>query len=219
MKQPIPRNGTAPLKVGDRVQIVPEWQDLGDEKYERFVIEAPDDCARVRIQAVVPGIIIQPTEWIEAYKLVRVIDWGDLADLSPETAVEEHLDEFTREQRLFFVEKFPALILEALGDKMKPEEVELCVRLHPSIALRSANQHLTGPQLDELGESHPFATLLYASHRLGTSRLQVLATLHPCECIVILERLPESALMQSLLAIRSALPPQIAAAMARQQTP
>ena len=40
MNQPIPRNGTEPLKVGDRVQIVPEWQDPGDEKYERFVIEA-----------------------------------------------------------------------------------------------------------------------------------------------------------------------------------
>ena len=44
MRQPMPRNGTEPLKVGDRVQIVPEWQDPGDEKYERFVIEAPDDC-------------------------------------------------------------------------------------------------------------------------------------------------------------------------------
>ena len=29
----IPRNGTEPLKVGDRVQIVPEWQDPGDDRY------------------------------------------------------------------------------------------------------------------------------------------------------------------------------------------
>jgi hypothetical protein len=72
MKQPIPRHGTEPLKVGDRVQIVPEWQDLGDEKYERFVIEAPADCTRVRIQAVVPGMFFQPGEWIEADKLVRI---------------------------------------------------------------------------------------------------------------------------------------------------
>jgi hypothetical protein len=72
MKQPIPRNGTEPLKVGDRVQIVPEWQDLGDEKYERFVIEAPADCTRVRIQAVVPGMFFQPVEWIEADQLVRI---------------------------------------------------------------------------------------------------------------------------------------------------
>ena len=69
MKQPIPRSGTEPLKVGDRVQIVPEWQDPGDEKYERFVIEAPDDCTRVRIQAVVPGLFFQPVEWIEADRL------------------------------------------------------------------------------------------------------------------------------------------------------
>jgi hypothetical protein len=27
MNQPIPRGGNEPLKVGDRVQIVPEWQD------------------------------------------------------------------------------------------------------------------------------------------------------------------------------------------------
>jgi hypothetical protein len=76
MKQPIQRNETAPLKTGDRVQIVPEWQDQSDEKYERFVIEAPSDCTRIRIQAVVPGLFFQPVEWIEADKLIL---------LSPET--------------------------------------------------------------------------------------------------------------------------------------
>ena len=70
MKQPIPRNGTESLKVGDRVQIVPEWQDPGDEKYERIVFETPDDCTRVRIQAVVPGLFFQPVEWIESDKLI-----------------------------------------------------------------------------------------------------------------------------------------------------
>ncbi len=70
MKQPIPRHGTEPLKAGDRVRIIPEWQDPGDDHFERFVIEAPDDCTRVRIQAVIPGFLIQPTEWIEADMLV-----------------------------------------------------------------------------------------------------------------------------------------------------
>ena len=70
MKQPVPRNGTAPLKVGDRVQIVPEWQDPGDGKYERFFIESPEDCTRVRIQAVVPGLFFQPVECIEADHLL-----------------------------------------------------------------------------------------------------------------------------------------------------
>ena len=60
MNQPIPRNGTEPLKVGDRVQIVPEWQDPGDDQYERLVIEAPRDWNRVRIQAVVPGLVFHP---------------------------------------------------------------------------------------------------------------------------------------------------------------
>ena len=72
MKQPIPRNGTEPLKVGDRVQIVPEWQDPGDDQYERFVIEAPADCTQVRIRTVVPGLVFQPTEWIEADKLILI---------------------------------------------------------------------------------------------------------------------------------------------------
>jgi hypothetical protein len=72
MKQPIPRNGTAPIKVGDHVQIVPEWQDPGDEKYERFVIEAPPDCTHVRIQAVIPGLFFQPVEWIEADHLLNL---------------------------------------------------------------------------------------------------------------------------------------------------
>lgn len=44
MKQPIPSNGTERLKAGDRVQIVPEWQDPGDDQFKCFVIEAPDDC-------------------------------------------------------------------------------------------------------------------------------------------------------------------------------
>jgi hypothetical protein len=70
MKQPIPRHGTEPLKAGDRVRIIPEWQDPGDDRFERFVIEAPADCTRVRIQAFIPGFLIQPTEWIEADKLV-----------------------------------------------------------------------------------------------------------------------------------------------------
>ena len=70
MKQPIPSNSTVPLKAGDRVRIVPAWQDPGDDRFERFVIEAPDDSTRVLIRALIPGFQIQPTEWIEADKLV-----------------------------------------------------------------------------------------------------------------------------------------------------
>jgi hypothetical protein len=70
MNQPIPSNSPEPLKVGDRVRIVPEWQDPGDDAYERVVIEAPADSTRVRVRTIVPGFLIQPTEWIEAGKLV-----------------------------------------------------------------------------------------------------------------------------------------------------
>ncbi|MFM2199896.1 MAG: hypothetical protein RLZZ505_3328 [Verrucomicrobiota bacterium] len=68
----MPRNGTEPLKVGDQVQIVQEWQDPGDEEFERFVIEAPEDCTRVRIQTNIPCLIYHPTEWIEADKLIHL---------------------------------------------------------------------------------------------------------------------------------------------------
>jgi hypothetical protein len=70
MQQPIPRNGTVPLKAGDRVQIVPEWQDPGDEQFERFVIEAPADSTRVLIRTIIPGFTIHPTERIEADRLI-----------------------------------------------------------------------------------------------------------------------------------------------------
>ncbi len=70
MNQPIPRNGTEPLKVGDQVQIVPEWQDPGDERYERFVIEAPPNTTQVRIRTILPGFVFHPTEWIEAAHLI-----------------------------------------------------------------------------------------------------------------------------------------------------
>ena len=73
MNQPIPRNGTEPLKVGDQVQIVSEWQDPGDANYERFVIEAPPDCTQVRIRTIIPNFVFQPTEWIEADKLVPIL--------------------------------------------------------------------------------------------------------------------------------------------------
>ena len=72
MKQSIPRDGTEPLKVGDHVQIVSEWQDPGDGQFERFVIEAPEDCTRVRIRTLIPGFVILPTEWIEAEKLILI---------------------------------------------------------------------------------------------------------------------------------------------------
>jgi len=69
MKQPIPRNDTEPLKGGDQVQIVPEWQDPGDDKFVHLVIEAPPNTIQVRIRTIIPGFVFHPTEWIEADRL------------------------------------------------------------------------------------------------------------------------------------------------------
>lgn len=68
--KPIPRNGSEPLQPGDRVQIVPEWQDPGDENFERFVVEAPENTDHVRIRTIIPGFSFQPTEWIAADRLI-----------------------------------------------------------------------------------------------------------------------------------------------------
>jgi hypothetical protein len=72
MKRPIPHGGTEPLKVGDRVQIVPEWQDPGDDQFESFVIEAPPNTTLVRIRTLIPGLVFHPVEWIEADHLTFI---------------------------------------------------------------------------------------------------------------------------------------------------
>jgi hypothetical protein len=214
MSRPIPSNSIRPLVPGERVQILPQWRDPGDDEYERTVMEAPADSPRVLIRTSIPGMTINPTETIEASKLSRVIDFGKLADLEPEAVIKEHAGELTREQRLFLTEKFPFETLLALGERVTPEEVGLCVQLHPSIALNLAAAHLTATQLEVLAESHSFTTLLYASHRLDQETLRRLAAVHPGECIVILERHPESKLRQSLRALHGDLNPSVARTLA-----
>ena len=60
------------LKVGDRVRIKPEWQDPGDDEFERVVIEAPADCTRVLVQTIIPGFTHHPVVRIEVSMLERV---------------------------------------------------------------------------------------------------------------------------------------------------
>jgi len=72
MESPIPANDTRPLRVGDRVRIVPKFQDAGDDEFERVVVEAPEDCTRVLVETRIPGFTYNPTERIEAAMLERV---------------------------------------------------------------------------------------------------------------------------------------------------
>jgi hypothetical protein len=201
------------------VQIVPAWQDPGDDEFERVVIEAPPDSPRVLVRTLIPDMEIQPTETMEASKLVRVIDFGRFTDMAPETVIRQHGGELTREQRLFFIEKFPAITLETLGDKVTPEEVDLCAQLHPSIALSLAADHITEERLEQLTESHSFAVLLHASHRLTPDALRRLSSVHPGECIVILEKHPESRLRQSLRALQETINPNVASALSAVSMP
>jgi hypothetical protein len=72
MNAPIPADESRPLVPGDRVRIRPDYQDDGDDDFERIVIEAPADSPRVLIRTIIPGFDIPPTERIESRMLVRV---------------------------------------------------------------------------------------------------------------------------------------------------
>jgi hypothetical protein len=72
MNSPIPANDTQPLRVGDLVRIAPQFQDPGDDEFERVVIEAPGDSTRVMVETRIPGLTYSPTERIEARMLERV---------------------------------------------------------------------------------------------------------------------------------------------------
>jgi hypothetical protein len=67
-----PRNIAIAFEVGDRVRIKPEWQDPGDDEFERIVIEAPADCTRVLVQTIIPGYTHHPVARIEVSMLERV---------------------------------------------------------------------------------------------------------------------------------------------------
>lgn len=212
MPSPIPHNSIRPLSAGERVRILPEFQDDGDNEFERIVIEAPADSARVLIRTLIPGMDIQPTETIEARMLERVIDLGPFADTNPETAIAQHYTEFPEETRLWLVEKFPQQVM-ATG-KASDHETELCARLHPSIAIRMASKQLSNEHIRELAETHPFDVLLHASERIDPEQLRQLAAVHPGTCIIILEKHPESRLRHSLRAIaEDGINPNVAAAL------
>jgi hypothetical protein len=72
MNAPVPANTSRPLISGDRVRILPEFQDAGDDAFERIVIEAPADSPRVLIKTMIPGFQIPPTELIETRMLERL---------------------------------------------------------------------------------------------------------------------------------------------------
>lgn len=218
MPSPIPANSIRPLKSGEKVQILSKFQDKGDEQFERIVIEAPEDSPRVLIRTLIPGMEIQPMETVEASMLERVIDLGPYGDHSPQTVINNHLNELPSETRLWLVEKFPDEVM-ATG-KFTPEEADLCAQLHPGIALRRATNSLTDNRIRELADTYQFNVLLYASHRLPAATLRELAAVHPGTCIVILEKYPESRLRYSLRAILGdGINPNVAAALAAVSQP
>jgi len=64
-------NGRA-LRPGDRVRIHPEWQDPGDDAFERIVVEVPEDSTRVLVKTLIPDFDYPPTDWMQANQLIRL---------------------------------------------------------------------------------------------------------------------------------------------------
>ncbi len=219
MTQPIPANSHRPLVPGDRVRILPEFQDQGDDDFERIVVEAPPDSSRVLIRTLIPGLNLQPTERIEASMLMILRTLEEEIQNEPEAAIARFADQLTPEQRVWCVENHPAATLKLMGGKLDPVELDLCVQKHPTIPLMFAADRLTEEHLLHLSEDYSFATLLYAAHRLPPEILRATVARHPGECIIILERHPESPLRQALQPIRSDVHPKVAAALAITLTP
>jgi hypothetical protein len=69
---PLPHHQGSTFSIGDRVRIKPEWQDPGDDDYERIVVEAPEDRTRVLVQTIIPGFTHHPVARIEVSMLERV---------------------------------------------------------------------------------------------------------------------------------------------------
>lgn len=69
---PIPANDIKPLIAGDKVRIVLQFQDPGDDEFDRIVIEAPEGCNRMLVEARIPNFNTYPTERIVAGMLERV---------------------------------------------------------------------------------------------------------------------------------------------------
>lgn len=219
MSTPIPSNSDCPLRVGDRVKILPEFQDEGDDEFERIVVEAPTDSSRVLIQTIIPGMNLLPTERIEASMLLILRTLEEEIQIEPEAAIARFADQLTRKQRVWCLENHPAATLKVMGGKLDPIELDLCVQKHPTIPLMFVADRLTEEQLSHLAGDYSFATLLYAAHRLPPEVLRATVARHPGECIIILERHPESPLRQALQSIRSDVPPKVAASLVITLTP
>lgn len=72
MSAPVPFNDTHLLVPGDRVRILSEFQDEGDDEFERIIVEAPSDSPRVLVKTLIPGFKYPPMERIEARMLEKL---------------------------------------------------------------------------------------------------------------------------------------------------
>lgn len=59
---------STPIKAGDELEIIPEWRDKGDEKYQWFAVEDEDPIdGRLLIKCVGTSLFIAPTQIVHSY--------------------------------------------------------------------------------------------------------------------------------------------------------
>ena len=64
-------DGAARIQRGDKVRILPQWQDKGDEKFEWIALE-DEDGGRVRIMATNTGLPLPPNEIVNTSMIEKI---------------------------------------------------------------------------------------------------------------------------------------------------
>lgn len=62
--KPSAQDASGPIKKGDRVEILPQWRDKGDEKYQWYAV-TDDYGGRLQIQPKGTGLTFAPVHTVQ----------------------------------------------------------------------------------------------------------------------------------------------------------
>ena len=61
------------IKKGDKLRILPQWQDVGDDEFEWEACE-DEDGGKVLIRALIPFVRFTPTQVVHTYMVQPGLD-------------------------------------------------------------------------------------------------------------------------------------------------